>query len=192
MDIYMIKLDRMRYKELRLDQHAYLDFIPDHAGYTYEQVMRFGLYQIALGSWWRLLDAEFVQPVDEPEKEVPDLSLWAEGTMVLASHAAESLESILAPYGEFLPIRAHGDPFYLFNCLTFVEQEERWKREVVPEEGVDGGGIRFDEEVTDDQPVFKTIRDGGSNLYCNEEFRQEIIRLGLTGVRFSRDFNSPF
>ncbi|MFE8070140.1 hypothetical protein QQM79_03695 [Marinobacteraceae bacterium S3BR75-40.1] len=124
--------------------------------------------------------------------QTPDIAPWR-SHLVLSSKAFALLESELAPFGEFLPGYADGEPVTLFNCMTFGEED----KSQTTIEYIDGDPcgletLAFVEADIKDKPVFKSRMQNGMTLYCTSSFRKLIEEHGLQGLAFDEDLLSPF
>ncbi len=193
MNIYQIQPDGFKFKEFFLDQDLCLGHVPEDTALTFVQLMRFGLYNLKLGGWWKPLKARFTTQEGLPDRPIPDLATWVEASVVLSAKAYDALHEYLSDYGEFLEISVDGNPYYIFNNHVFgLPDEINSKKEILDGENVGVEKLSFNSIDTENKLTFKTKFDSCSNLYCNEAFKKIVEDSGLTGIVFSEDFTNPF
>ncbi|TOJ07613.1 hypothetical protein CGI45_25245, partial [Vibrio parahaemolyticus] len=56
--------------------------------------------------------------------DIPDVSLWSMTYLVLSHRAYEILKPILENEGEFLLVTVGEEQVYVFNCLSFGQEDE--------------------------------------------------------------------
>lgn len=160
---YIIKPDGFNYKEFAMDQDDYLDNVPDDCPYSFEELMRFGLNDVQLAAWWKPIEGRFTVPQGLPDRPTPDITPWVEAALILSVSAYEKVKDVMTDCGEFLQIQAHGETFYLFNCLNYDPNK----------------------------PIYKTKFDNCSNVYCHESVKDLVENSDLNGVVFDTNYHNP-
>ncbi len=189
MTIYQIQQDGFKYKEFSLDQDDYLDFVPEDSPHDIEKLMRFGLHNLEMKSWWQELTANFSVPRGLEDRPIADISIWVEACIVLSAKAHETLREPLSSYGEFLPIKFESETFYIFNPLVFgLEDEINSKKEILEGKPVGVDKLQFNTQDVEGKLVFKTKFDACSNLYCNDAFMDLCQKNNLKGLIFQESF----
>ena len=186
MAVYALRRDYDKYQELILTYDDYFDNVPADREYTLDQIESFFSYGLALKDWWKTIETSF-EPADPSVLTViPDLCSWHGSVLVLSLDAKNKLEKYLDPLGEFLPITASGDQFYLFNCFeTGVLDDINSKYRKLDGEIIGIERISFYEADVKDKLVFKTKFDNCGTLYCTDKFKDLIATLNLKGLVFS-------
>ncbi|WP_413113974.1 hypothetical protein [Thaumasiovibrio sp. DFM-14] len=123
---------------------------------------------------------------------VPDVSVWA-SFLVLNQKAYVSLRSALESDGEFLPINIDGEPFHVFNVMSFGQEDMTLtKLEIIDGEEAGLLSLKFDEGSVTDKYVFKSLQNGCNQVYCDEKFKQLCIESALRGIDFDLDLLDVF
>jgi hypothetical protein len=123
-------------------------------------------------------------------EELPDLTIWATGVVVLSPKAYGVLSSELSRSGEFLPISIHGVTYYLFNTLYIIPDEAMDKSKAVEviDTGVHFGqtNIIFDETFLANEKVlvFKSDTNKLLHSFCTEDFKKIYEDHGFKGLVF--------
>lgn len=119
-----------------------------------------------------------------PKGEIPDIFTWHDATLLLSSRAYRLLVNSLKPYGEFLPVEAGGETFYIFNCFEIGDVDE----ETIEHEydsNMRLGLKYFESKLTNEERlVLKTPIESCLTLYCNKRFKAMVCSLALTGLQF--------
>jgi hypothetical protein len=183
--IYLIRNDGYRFQELDLEVNDLIDNFPEDI--DYRGAHDFALNNLSLSQSWTPVETSF-SPIDNPEAPIPDIAKWIDATLVLSQRAYEALYSSLAECGEFLPISANGQKYYLFNCLTCVGIDQHRSQKCYYE----GEDIGFEKLAF--QPtaatIFKSPDQGCQDLFCQESIKDLVERHALTGTIF--DANLAF
>ncbi|MDZ7925341.1 MAG: hypothetical protein U5M23_15090 [Marinagarivorans sp.] len=154
-----------------------------------KQLMKFNYHNLSLASWWpENVTAEFKQIPDKEAAPVPDICEWRGASLVLSSRAYECLIALLDSAGEFLPITANGQTYYLFNCLTFGQIDEINSKQDI-QNGVFMGviNVRFNSIDIADKAVFKTPFDRCATVFCDDRLKTLVKTNKLTGIEFRDD-----
>ncbi len=121
-------------------------------------------------------------------EQLPDISIWALGNLVLSPTAYEVLKDILTPSGEFLPLIIGDDTYYMFNTLFVIPEEgiDRSHEVEVVDSGVHMGqeSILFNEAALAGRSVFKTPTDKLRASYCTDTFKALYEKHGFKGLVF--------
>ena len=186
----------MIYK-LRYDRFNYLVFeiMPDEVE---EKLGDYFILDEPLWTdFWKPLNAIFFD--DSDNKNVitpPDITCWFIDRLVLNEKAYQLLSKRLAPYGELLPVKCEGVPYWVLHItkLTKMDAVDEDNSERVIEESsyIDMKRLVFKEDKVKDLLLFKTEFDDYKNIYCSEQFKGLVEDAGLEGLVFSTDLASIF
>lgn len=189
MNVYQLKELPEDYQELQLD----LDDLFDSLGEEHLMTIHFQRSRnTSLLPIWKPLELEFTDVLGKNSKE-PDVSLWASTYLVLNLRAYEILSDSLRHEGEFLPITIGEKPGYIFNCLSFG-QEDTAVCTIKYLDGIEDGleTLYFDEDDVRDRLLFKSKMQGCQALYATEAFRDICAKHQLHGLRFEEDLLAIF
>ncbi|ROR98676.1 hypothetical protein EDC56_3412 [Sinobacterium caligoides] len=183
--IYRINIDSRRFKSL---DYSIREVCKQRPAYlARKEVMDFSFNNLSFSSWWPKPEARYTG--GGPGAEIPDVSLWLDGSLSLSPKANRYLGELLRDCGEFLPVTVNDEVFYIFNCLRFGEEDtakchrSEGYIDTVTE-------LAFEESVSE-LVLFKSKLCRGQTLYCNEIFKRAVESLGLTGIAFSTDLLVP-
>lgn len=186
----------MIYK-LRYDRFKFLVFeiMPDEVEEKLGDF--FILHEPLWTDFWKPLNAIFFD--DSDNKNVitpPDITCWFIDNLVLNEKAYQLLSETLAPYGELLPVKCEGIPYWVLHITQFTKidavDEDKSER-VIEESGyIDMKQLTFKADKVKDLLLFKTEFDGYKNIYCSEKFKERVEAAGLQGLVFSTDLASLF
>lgn len=141
---------------------------------------------------WKRLGVEFRACDGKKTKTLPDISENF-GRLLLSQKAYSSLEPLLAPCGEFLPINyGEKQSGYIFNPLLTAEQFDAVDEKLTTHD--QHGNLEsfsFKEAQLADAAIFKTQLDAFKGIFCNEAIKQTCSAAGLTGVHFHSDVANP-
>ncbi len=188
----------MTYK-LRFDRSKFLVFeiSPDELE---EKIGADHLFMLDEPSWsefWKPLNAKFIDFSDKRNvKTPPDITCWFTDQLVLNEEAYKNLSGILKPYGEFLPVKCEGIPYWVLHVtnITSLSAIDKAKSSRQIEEGgyIDVSELHFNEEMVKDQLLFKNEYNGFKNIYCSKKFKEIVENSGLLGLDFNTDLASIF
>lgn len=154
---------------------------------------------------WRWEEAEFtVAAENAPEEFVAvdclPMNTEADG-LIVSEFARSKLEEVLAPAGEFWPVRVLGHRYWWFNCIARVEALDR--RRTDADWSVikgDWGSFRWITaarqlafragRVTGAPAMFRVPEFPQGVLFANEALGHAVDRLGLTGFRLDLVWSS--
>lgn len=121
----------------------------------------------------------------------PDITVWFTSDLVLNEKAYRKLQEPLAEYGEFLPLKCEGNPYWLLHVfrITGMEavNEQRSQRTIDEADFITIESLTFNEEVVQDNLIFKSIYDEARTLFCNKPFTELISQTQLRGLKFTTD-----
>ncbi|MFL0809747.1 MAG: hypothetical protein K6L76_04975 [Agarilytica sp.] len=121
-------------------------------------------------------------------EQLPDVTTWAIGNIVLSPKAYEVFKDLLAPSGEFLPVHVGIDTYYIFNTLYVIPEEGIDRSHAV--EAVDAGvhtgqeRVLFRESVLSDHHVFKSPTNKLSYSFVTEAFKRLYVENSFSGLVF--------
>lgn len=119
---------------------------------------------------------------------IPDITTWVLGCLVLNEKAYTALKSILAPSGEFLEAYCEGIPYFIFNTLHIEDDsavDDNHSQKCMVDgifQGLDA--LAFIESKIS-QPIFKTAYDRKAYSYCTGVFKEAVVNAGLKGLIFN-------
>lgn len=128
--------------------------------------------------------------------KIPDLTDWVNSHLVLNQKAYQILSGYLGSYGEFLPVFCEGIPYYIYNVLKLIDESaidtENSERKM--EGGIQTGlkKLKFKEDQLKYVDIFKTEYDTFLNVFCSDEFKQQVESAGLKGLNFTEDLSGIF
>jgi hypothetical protein len=142
-----------------------------------------------LESWVAPKFSFFASENYEGEKEqLPDISLWALGNLVLSPKAYEVFKDMLTPSGEFLPLIIGDETYYMLNPLFVIPEEgiDRSHEVEVVDTGVHMGqsNVLFNEAALDGRNLFKTPTDKLRASYCTKAFKELYEQHAFKGLLF--------
>ena len=183
--IYKLRFDRFNYMVFEIDPHL----IAAQFGNIFALNKPFWM------DFWQPLDSRFI---DESDKKnvlaVPDITCWFTDNLVLNTKAYNAIGDTLATYGELLPIKCEGIPYWILHVTknTGMEAVDLNKSERIIEEGgfIDMQKLVFKEKSIKDLLLFKTEFSDYRNIYCTEHFKQLVEKSELKGLLFSTDLVS--
>ncbi len=186
MTTFLIMNDGYKFQEFDLEIDDIVDFVPEK--FDLLDIYDFSLHNLAFAKWWGKVESGFTAIDSDSSAEIPDISCWIGATLILSNKAYNLLKSELKPYGEFLPVQCASNNFYIFNCLTIVNvDEQKSEQELFDGEVVDINKIVFDKSEVGTQIIYKTKYNNCQDLFCNESFKEIIIKNYLTGITFSEN-----
>ncbi len=140
---------------------------------------------------WAGFSGRFYQYYGSTKPQSSDIS-QLNGALAFPENAVNNIESLVTPYCEWLPVNTDRGLWFVLNTTSVANpvDEINSKREVDP-----GGAITLKKlifiEDRIEAPIFKTDYDDRAQLYCTEEFKRLIERLGWKGLIFDEDLCSP-
>lgn len=121
-------------------------------------------------------------------EQLPDISLWALGNLVLNPKAYDVLKDTLASSGEFLPLIIGDVTYYMLNTLFVIPEEgiDRSNEIEIVDSGVHMGqkNIVFNETALGGRDIFKTPTDKLRASYCTKVFKALYDQHKLNGLVF--------
>lgn len=188
----------MTYK-LRFDRAKYLAFeiSPDELEEKLGADYLFMLDEPKWADFWKPVNAKFIDFSDKKNITTPpDITLWFTDQLVLSDKAYKLLSSQLKSYGEFLPVKSEGIPYWLFHVTNLAENDtidEKTSKRNIEEGGyIDVIKLAFNESQVKDMLLFKTEYNGFKNVYCSEGFKDLVEKNCLNGLIFNTDLASIF
>lgn len=147
-------------------------------GVSLDSVVQFSYQNPPMTAWWKSLETVFVGD-NIGKSTIPDLSLWADATLILSPKAYLRLGGPLRSSGEFLPIKIGHKKFYIFICFVIAEPEFG---DFQPGEILEGPeGLVF-KKTAKDLLVFKCHLNNYARLCCTHRFKQLLELSGLNGI----------
>jgi len=123
-------------------------------------------------------------------EQLPDVTMWALGNLVLSPKAYRVFKDLLAPSGEFLPLLLGDDIYYMFNTLFVIPEEgiDRSQELEIIDSGVHMGqdNIQFDEAMLDGRCIFKTPTNKLTFSYATEAFKRLYTENDFSGLTFEK------
>lgn len=146
----------------------------------------------AMASYWGTVTDHWMKR-SATSHEKPDICLWGSGSLLLNLRAYNALREPLSGQGEFLPITVDLDPMYVFNCLTWG-QEDMGLTETQYVDGYEDGiaTLAFEPDDIATKLVFKSRLAGAGLVFASHSFKELIEGHQLQGLRFDADLMNPF
>ncbi|MGF1725253.1 hypothetical protein [Photobacterium nomapromontoriensis] len=189
MQIYQLKERPEDFRELQLGLDDLLEQIgEEHLMALHKQRSQ----NTSLLPIWKNVKSTFGDVLGK-DSVVPDVSLWASTYLVLNAKAYASLNEELCNEGEFLPITADGENYYIFNCLSFGQEDETTcvkKYLDGIEDGIDT--LFFDDIDVAGRYLFKSKLQGCQALYATEHFKELCEQHLFKGLRYETDLLAIF
>lgn len=146
----------------------------------------------AYAAQWQPLHLEFAPTAGRRKGALPDISV-RHGRLFLNERAHAALRELLAPHGEFLPVRHAGGSGYLFNPLALAEQVDGLDARLsTRNEYGELQSLAFHEERVGSLAVFRTAFDNYLGVYCGDAFKAACEAAGLAGVVFGTDLGNIY
>lgn len=181
-EFYRLSNNYLEFKELDLQILDVINFAPDNI--DLDSVFEFSTLNLSMASWWRRPETEFVGE----QSEIPDVSLWIDGSLILSPKSHRLLGDLLSKYGEFLPVTVGAEGYFIFNSLTYGE--DNLSKCLKSDDG-SVTALSFAAE-SGNLPLFKSRYEGGYHLFCNGLFREVVGSYKLDGLCFSADLVELF
>lgn len=119
---------------------------------------------------------------------IPDITTWVLGCLILNEKAYIALKGVLAPSGEFLEAYCEGIPYFIFNNLHIEDDSavDTGHSEKCIVDGIFQGvdALAFIESKIS-QPIFKTTFDRKAYSYCTDIFKEAVLNADLKGLIFN-------
>lgn len=173
------------YKELELSLLDIVSASPEEI--ELDDILKFYEVNLSMQDWWIPLTCNFFAEPNGRTQETPDVFVWTGATLVLSKRAYNLLKDSIEPFGEFLPLIVSGEPYYLFNCLTYGQDDLEACASIYQ------GGSRLwvtklvSKPKYKEQLLFKSEYERGYTLLCSQRFTDIINQLGLTGLSFDTE-----
>ncbi len=193
MKTYLIQNDGYNYQEFNLEIDDILDFVPDVGTYDIMDIYDFSLNNLSFKSWWKEIESGFTAIDGDKKATIPDVSRWIGATLILSPKAYLSLKDLLHSHGELLPIKCNDEVFYIFNCLDLAKANESLSKQKLFKGDVVGiEKLIFDDENIEGKCVFKTKYTNCLDIFCNQEFKDAVLKYDLNGIVFNENLASEF
>lgn len=185
--IYKLRFDRSKYLAFDISPEEIEEKLGDF----------FILDEPIWSDFWKPLNAKFYDDSDKKNVTTPpDITCWFVEHLVLNEKAYRSLNDELESYGEFLPVKSEGVPYWVLHITkhTGLEavDEEKSDRSIEESGYIDMKHLTFNENEVKDLLLFKTEYDSYKNIYCTVRFKDLVEKAGLEGLVFSTDLVSIF
>ena len=181
--MYRLASDFENFHDIDIDIYAVEDTIDEALGE--DAFYNASVNNTPLSSSWKDIGGTFNDTGLTKNSRAPDISIWNGTFLILSSKAIRALEDALPYSGEFLPITINGAEYQIFNCQRIVDVDEtKSERETINGEYLGLLTISFSQSTELTNPLCKTRFDNCSNLYCNDNFRQAVVKHKLGGLVF--------
>ena len=189
MTIYRLKPAVNTYEVIDLDLIQFAELLGDDASFSL--VRSQPRTNESLLPRWKEPKVDLSEPFRGGEP-IPDIS--CKGIyLVLTDPAYQAFRELLARDGEFLPLIAGGQKFWLFNCRSFGKEDMEVTRITLLDGYPDGlEALAFDEGDIKDKTVFKSELDECFSLFVTDAFVQRYKACGYTGLRFDENLIDIF
>lgn len=190
MTTYKILRDSDSFMEFAIDLEEMLDEIGQHTGEL--EFMHFSQHNLKLQPYWKKFQGTF-KKVRTGATQIPDITCWRGATLVLSEKAHNKLAETLTPYGEFLPITCNDAPYYIFNCLELaILDAAKNASDSSNNDETQSEEIAFNNSSIQGKSVFKSLEQGCTAVFCNDDFKNKVANEHLTGIKFSVDLTEIF
>ncbi|WP_051786160.1 hypothetical protein [Endozoicomonas numazuensis] len=178
---YLIDYDFENYYSLTMDVEDLVTKMP-----SYSQRFR---AKARLASWVSP-KASFYESENYSglKDNIPDITTWALGNLVLSPKAYSVLKDRLSSSGEFLPLLVGNETYYMFNTLFVIPESAIDLSEAY--DAVDSGvhmgkkNVKFDEAKIKNHFIFKSPTNKLTYSYSTNEFKSIYDDNGFTGLVF--------
>lgn len=181
MTIYAIRNNREPYyRELDFNQMDIVNAAPESM--HPDEILDGAERNRAMAEWWVTPSVAFYAGSDP----IPDISVWLTSLLLLSPKAHRVLVDMLKPYGEFLPMVVSGEKYFLFNCLTFGDEDS-----LGTEFECEGGqelwlkSLAF-KTSAESLAMFKSLSNKGMTPFCNQHFKDAVESFALEGLMFDK------
>lgn len=188
MNIYRLKPPKNSYEVLDLDLLKFAEIIGDKDLSLVRSQPRTN--ESLLARWQPTtcsLSLEYKN--NEP---IPDVSF--KGSYLLMTDVAHNkFKSLLENEGEFLPIQVDDNKMYIYNCLSFGEEDKTLcirKYEDGYEIGLET--LVFVIDDVDKRTIFKSKMNGSRTLFVTDKFKSIFDENRFKGLTFDRDLINIF
>ncbi|MBJ7553848.1 hypothetical protein [Marinomonas spartinae] len=187
MSVYRIKYPEDSFEVIDLDMFAFADIIGDEDLTLVRSQPR---TNESLKSRWKSVKCNIAE--EWKNKPLPAISYWG-SYLIFTQKAYDVFANTLEPFGEFLPLLAEGNQLYIYNCLTFVSEDETQCIRSY-EDGYPIGfkSLAFENSDLKDKQVFKSKLFGTHTLFATDSFRSLFSQENMTGIRFDTYLVDPF
>lgn len=183
--IYKLRSDSTKYKYLDLNMLDFVDDRPEEL--SMDDVFSFYKKNITMGAWWKTVATDFISSSKKID-QIPDISTWESGCLVLSPKAFRYLGELLSDSGEFLDVSISGEIFKIFNCTDIVNaDEEKCVMTYFEDTVVDIKELVFNEGELTGRQVFKCPFEHYQSLFCSEKFKAIVKDFELTGILFQSE-----
>ena len=191
-NIYAIRNDGIKFLDLDLEILDVTRNAPDSI--DEDDIIDFSLNNTAMKSWWKTPETKFmnVDGEGEPNSPIPDVSIWIDASLVLTPKAYRLLGDLLKSSGEFLPVSAGDETYYIFNCFVFGEEDENKSKYEVVDGNVFGLESLVFKESASELLAFKSKLQSCLTLFCNEQFKEAVESFELSGIVFDSNLMEVF
>lgn len=187
MTVYRIKYPEDSFEVIDLDMFAFAEILGDEdltlvrsQPRTNESLeSRWGNVQCGIAEEWK-------------NKPLPAISYWG-SYLIFTQEAHDVFANTLNPFGEFLPLLADGNQLYVYNCLTFVDEDEtQCVRSYEDGYPIGFKSLAFEKSDLKDKQVFKSKLFGTHTLFATESFKALFSKENMNGIKFDNDLVNPF
>lgn len=180
----MFKLfdDLYQYQSYFIDNEDFLELLDPHIGER--SAMRLSTSSTTIKDFWKPLEVEVFH--NQNTIDLPDISTWQVGMIIMNQRAHEALSDLLSPFGEFLPVELLGKTGYLYHCTNihhFLETEVTYRMHGDIYAGVTH--LQFSDNF--DAHIATGIHKVNSDMYCSEAVAKAISDNKLTGLLLIKD-----
>lgn len=136
-------------------------------------------------------EISFSELESKSKTSLPDISA-RNGKLYLNMAAHDSLHTIMAPHGEFLPVTHGGTKGFLFDPLSLAENHRALdEKTCIKNEFGEVESIGFLEVKLAGVDVFRTEFDNYMGIFCSQAFKDTVEKCRFQGLLFSVDATMP-
>lgn len=184
--IYVIQPDVLNYKTFVFNSKEIRKKLGENTTFHFDQ------RPTEYAKEWQPIDIEFAKVSGGKKGSLPDI-IVRNGRLFLNEKSHAGLHDLLASHGEFLSVTYEGNKGFLFNILTIAEHLNGLDEKLsTKNEYNELQSIAFRSEKLNSTPIFRAEFDNYMGVYCQDNFKILIEKLGLRGLTFSADLGNIF
>lgn len=183
--VYALNNDYTKFQDLDLDLWDIARQTPDDV--SLDDVNEFSIRNTSFKHWWPTPETHFIKNVGFDGTEIPDLSHWTNGTLILSPKSYRLLGDLLRQSGELLPVIVSAETYYIYNCQEFGDEDlSQTKFSYIDEQPFELIELSFTPE-TSNKLLFKSKSQNCVTLFCNDQFKKLIQDYELKGLSFDEN-----
>lgn len=184
----MLKIfnDSQNFQGLFLDTDDFLDLLDPHIGER--NAMQLGILDIRVKDFWEPLEICVFQ--NEGTVDIPDISIWKAGLILMNEKSYQAIKNLLEPHGEFLSCNMLGGKGYLFHCLNIYEfKDTEAEYQMQGNIFAEITSLKFDSSAEDS--IVTGINKVSFDQFCNRKLADKLNENNIKGALFSKELSDP-